>query len=1118
MRFATRLFVCALLLSGGLAEGADRTVCSSGCQYSSVQAAIDAAAPGDRILLRAGQTFTGNYILRNKNTSSTQFITIRSDAGDSNFPPAGVRLIPEGKPGWNTRRSALPRLVGVGGTGKSVPIFRTAAGAHHYRIQFVEIDGLANVGYETLVALGASVGQTSLSQVPHSIAIDRVWLHGHPAKGMKRGIYLNSASTDILNSYFDDFFSFSDSQAIGGTNGPGPYRIINNHLEAAGENLMFGGDDPKILNLVPSDIVVRGNYLSKDLAWRNPILATPSRPAASLSSTTGSLSSGTHYFKVAAVIASGGGHGYSAGSAEVSIAVTSGRSVTLSWPSVAKADKYRIYRGTSSNGQTRYLETTGRQTTFTYTGANERSGTPRTTGTKWTSKNLLELKNAQRVTIDGNVFEYNWAGFQQGFAILFSVRNQSGTAPWSVVRDVTFSNNIVRNVAAGIHILGRDYTHTSQQARNITIRNNVFENLDNEYGNTGRFLSISEAPATVVVNHNTIEHEGTVVDIMAGAVTGFVFTNNMSRHNTYGIKGQATATGNATLNTFFPGAVFRGNVLAGGSASAYPSGNYFPPAAEFLTHFVSAAAGDWRLTSSSRYNNRATDGRDIGADIGELETAQSVGTSDGDTGSGGGDGGGSDDPPANQPPVARAGGPYTATAGTALTVDGSASTDAEAPLVRYDWHFGDDILLRAADVPAANFHGTRFRRVNVSGAAGGVAIENPNAGEAKRVTAYANPTSHVELTFEAGAGVPYRVWLRMRAAGNASANDSLHVQFNRSVNASGTAIHRIGTTASMPVVLEKCDGAGRNGWGWNDGGWCEPGAPVYFQASGRQTMRIQQREDGVMFDQIVISADRYSDRSPGLLKVDTTIVPTTLGADTGITARHTYRRPGTYPVRLWVTDSVGQEATAATTASVGGSSATNDAPDDLAEIVLRAADVPAANFGGTRFQRVSVASAAGGIAIENPDIGEAKRITAYANPRSYVELTFDAAAGVPYWFWIRMRAAGDRAANDSLHVQFNRSVNASGAAIYRIGTTNSMPVVLEQCDGAGRRGWGWHDGGWCDVGAPVYFNTTGTQRLRVQQREDGVMFDQVVLSSDTYAGTAPGDAKDDTTILDDGGI
>lgn len=915
MRIVLPVFVCAVVLSGGV-EAADRTVCSSGCQYVNLQAAIDAALPGDTVLLRAGQTFTGHFILRNKNTTSTQFITIKSDAAATSLPAAGVRLIPEGRPNWNTRRSALARLVGVGGTGKSVPIIRTAAGAHHYRLQFLEIDGLANVGYETLVALGSDA-QTTLSAIPHTIVFDRVWFHGHPTKGMKRGIYLNSRATDIVNSYFNDFFSFSDSQALGGAHGPGPYRIINNHLEAAGENILFGGADPSITNMIPSDIEIRGNYLTKDLRWRNPILATPARPSAAASSTAGRLAGGTHYFKVAAVIASGGGLGYSAGSQEVAVSVTAGRSVTLSWPAVAKADRYRIYRGTASNRQSVYLDTAGAQTSLTYTGSNERSGTPRTTGTKWTAKNLLELKNARRVTIEGNFLEYNWAGFQNGYAILFSPRNQSGGAPWTIVSDITFAHNILRHSAGGISILGRDYNHPSQRTRNLTIRNNLFEDLDNAFGAKGGFVSISEGPEYVAFDHNTIDHESGVVEIMAGAVRGFVYTNNLSRHNTYGIKGQGTASGNATIATFFPSSTIRGNVLAGGPASSYPAGNYFPAASEFLAQFVSASTGDWRLASTSPYNDRGTDGRDIGADMGRLSVARSAAISAAGVSTTDDDEDGPIDPPAgNQPPVASAGGPYTATAGTAITVNGSGSTDAEAPLVRYDWHFGEDIVLRAADVPAANFGGTRFRKVSVSGAAGGIAIENPNIGEAKRTTAYSNPRSYVELTFEAASGVPYSIWIRMRAAGNAASNDSVHVQFDRSVNASGTAIHRIGTPNSLPVVLEKCDGAGRNGWGWNDGGWCTKGAPVYFQAAGRQRLRIQQREDGVMFDQIVISSNVYSGRSPGLLKVDTTIVPTTLGADTGITASHAWRRRGTYPLRLWVTDSVGQEATAATTVTV----------------------------------------------------------------------------------------------------------------------------------------------------------------------------------------------------------
>src|SRR5207247_3282410 len=94
--------------------------------------------------------------------------------------------------------------------------------------------------------------------------------HGDATYGQKRAIALNSGATTITSSYIADIKAVSqDSQAIAGWNGPGPYVITNNYLEAAGENIIFGGGDPSIGGLIPSDIVIRGNYLTKQLAWRS---------------------------------------------------------------------------------------------------------------------------------------------------------------------------------------------------------------------------------------------------------------------------------------------------------------------------------------------------------------------------------------------------------------------------------------------------------------------------------------------------------------------------------------------------------------------------------------------------------------------------------------------------------------------------------------------------------------------------------------------------------------------------------------------------------------------------------------------------------------------------------
>ena len=49
----------------------------------------------------------------------------------------------------------------------------------------------------------------------------------------------------------------------------GPFKIVNNFLEAASENIMFGGGDPAVDGLVPSDIEIRRNLSTKRLSWKS---------------------------------------------------------------------------------------------------------------------------------------------------------------------------------------------------------------------------------------------------------------------------------------------------------------------------------------------------------------------------------------------------------------------------------------------------------------------------------------------------------------------------------------------------------------------------------------------------------------------------------------------------------------------------------------------------------------------------------------------------------------------------------------------------------------------------------------------------------------------------------
>ena len=886
-------------------EAATRYVCASGCAYSDLQFAINDAAPGDTIVLRAGETFIGNYILRAKSSSSTAFIVIRSDAPVSILPAAGERLVPEGRPGANTPRSALARILGRGGAAKSQPVLRAEQGAHHYMFQFIEFDGTAQIGYETLIALGTDDPQ---SAPPNNIVLDRVYIHGHPHKGQKRGVALNGRYLDVINSYISDIKAVNaDSQALSGWNGQGPFKIVNNYVEGAGENIMFGGSPPANSGLIPSDIEIRRNHITKPTSWRNPILLQPSSVAVTRTSGGGSLASGVHYFKVVAVMTTGTATAVSLPSAEVSLSVSSGDRATLSWKGVTGASAYRIYRGRSAGGESVYTQTSSAVTSFVYTGSGESSGTPPASGTKWVAKNLIEFKNAQRVVIDGNLMENNWAGGQAGYAIVLTPSSSSGLVPWTAVRDIVISNNIIRHTAGAINILGYDQDHESQLTEKITVRNNLFEDINpaNWGGGLTKCFLIGQGAARVTFDSNTVMQDTTTIVAAYGApMPQFVFTHNVGLHGKYGVFGASSSTGNASLTRYFPGAVFTYNVLAGGNASLYPPTNKFPTVAELYGAFVDAEEGDYRLRSSSTLYSAGSGGTVPGADFGELDEAQGNPPSEP-----------LPPPSTNGPPTADAGGPYTIAAGSTLTVDGTGSSDPENGITSYKWTWGDDIVIHAADVPSANLKGN-WSKASVSGAAEGTALVNPNHGAAKVATPLASPASYADIKFRAAAGVPYYIWFRMQAESNSYSNDSVYVQFSGAVTASGSALARIGSTSALSFILEQGRDQGVSGWGWTDSGWDAVAAPVYFQTPGEQTIRLQPREDGVRIDQIVISSVAYASKLPGLTKADTTIVSRSLGTGTGVHATHRYARVGVYPLGLIVTDERGASDSAATTVSV----------------------------------------------------------------------------------------------------------------------------------------------------------------------------------------------------------
>jgi VCBS repeat protein/FG-GAP repeat protein len=174
--------------------------------------------------------------------------------------------------------------------------------------------------------------------------------------------------------------------------------------------------------------------------------------------------------------------------------------------------------------------------------------------------------------------------------------------------------------------------------------------------------------------------------------------------------------------------------------------------------------------------------------------------------------------------------------------------------------------------------GDKWVKVSDSTAADGVRMYNPNANAPKVTAVNPNPASFVTLPFIADPTQTYKLWVRLKADSNGFANDSIWVQFSGSVNVAGSPAYRLGTTSGLEVNLEECSGCGISGWGWEDDGWGavnKNGTTLRFPDGGRQVIRIQQREDGVSFDQIVLSSETYLTKRPGLAKNDHTILPRT---------------------------------------------------------------------------------------------------------------------------------------------------------------------------------------------------------------------------------------------------
>jgi putative Ig domain-containing protein len=523
------------------------------------QATLNSAKCGDTIALQAGTTFTGSFVFPSKPCDDNHWIVVRTSTPDSALPPEGTRLTPcyagvgslPGRPAFNcsSTKNVMAKIA-FNETG-SGPIV-VANGANHYRLIGLEI-----TRSKPKVPVYNLIIQEANGSADH-IVVDRSWLHGTAQDETTRGIVLSGyTNVAIVDSTFSDFHCVSisgacgDSQAIAGGIGDraqGTFKIVNNYLEAAGENIILGGGPATV---TPTDIEIRHNFFFKPLTWM-------------------------------------------------------------------KGD------------------------------ANFVGGTD---GHAFIVKNLFELKNAERVLLEGNVLQNNWGGFTQiGFAMLLTPKNP-GNCTVCKVRDVTVRYNTFSHTGAAMQIGNglSDNGFAGEEGSHYSIHDLVFDDLSYTgcQSCAGVMVQLTTTPKAadhfwlhdVSINHITVATNRAKAGWAIAGPAGqqnFEFSNSIVDS---GVTANMNAGGGAVecyfnkpvmigvLDSCWSHYTFTANVLMDAPGTkTWPAGNFVPQTTSSVgfVNWKGGVGGDYHLSAASPYRGKASDGKDPGADI-DAVTAATVG-------------------------------------------------------------------------------------------------------------------------------------------------------------------------------------------------------------------------------------------------------------------------------------------------------------------------------------------------------------------------------------------------------------------------------------------------------------------------------------------------------------
>jgi hypothetical protein len=235
----------------------------------------------------------------------------------------------------------------------------------------------------------------------------------------------------------------------------------------------------------------------------------------------------------------------------------------------------------------------------------------------------VEIKQGDNFIYDGNIIEYAW-GNPAGAGDLIQLQMYREGAGFGVTEDIQITNSLVRHGGFGINSGAVDGPLTR-----IIVRNNVFDDINGSTWSPGNGVGIgvnlSGAPSFQLI-HNTFLVTGNGGFKMNGnQSTSTVFKDNIFTFTDNAIRDDDSGTyGTSGLNNGLGSYTYANNLIAGDLfGQTYPASTINPSSntAINFTNYNSGNGGNYVLLSSSPGYQAGSDGADVGANVGVVNSA-----------------------------------------------------------------------------------------------------------------------------------------------------------------------------------------------------------------------------------------------------------------------------------------------------------------------------------------------------------------------------------------------------------------------------------------------------------------------------------------------------------------